>query len=69
MNTDSDYVWAEVDSFSTFGVFGRLDSTGSPGKDDKPLPKTLGYLPYLVLLGLLLGTAGLLIRRKILANR
>jgi len=69
VNTDSDYVWAEVDSFSTFGVFGRLDSTGSPGKDDKPLPKTLGYLPYLVLLGLLLGTAGLLIRRKILANR
>ncbi len=69
VNTDSDYVWAETDSFSTFGVFGRLSSSGSPGSGDKPLPKTIGFLPYLVLLGLLLGTAGLLIRRKILADR
>jgi hypothetical protein len=58
------YVWANLDGFSTFGVYGQVTST-----TQKPLPKTIGYLPYLALLGLVLSAIGLLARRKRLADR
>jgi hypothetical protein len=65
-----DYVWAVVDGFSEFGIFG--DAAPTPGEDETPpageepktpLPKTWGVMAYTLIAGLLITAAGILLRR------
>ena len=83
VDTAEKIISAEIDHFSTIGVFGEVSA---PPADDKPgvsesektkgelegeLPRTYGYIPYLLLGGIALALAGLFFfrRRKGLESR
>ena len=72
VDLDEKTVFATIDQFSTIGIFGEVSQlpVESPedekDRDEKPageLPRTYGYVPYLLLAGLLLALAGLFFYR------
>ena len=75
VDTTEKLVSAEIAEFSTVGIFGKVSAAPvEPPKDDKPkddLPRTFGYISYLLLAGLILAAAGMLffMRRKRLESR
>ena len=80
VDTDQNIVSAEIDHFSTIGLFGEVsappvdDEKSEVTEDKKPegdLPRTYGYIPYLLLGGIALALAGLFFfrRRKGLEGR
>ena len=76
VNTSEKIVTAEVDHFSTVGIFGEVSApVEEPEKEEeKPdgeLTSTLGSVPYILFAGLLLVIAGvfLFMRRKAIENR
>lgn len=75
VDTAGNVVTAEVDHFSVIGVFGEVSKQpGGEEEKEKPgedLPRTMGYISYLLLGSLLLAAAGLFLfmRRKGLEGR
>lgn len=75
VDTSGKVVTASVEEFSTVGIFGKV-SAPPPGdekpkeeepKEEKPkgeTPRTFGYIPFLLLGGLLLAAAGLFLYRR-----